>query len=201
MLLAYLRRQAANTSSIEVRDVAPLWLPLMRDLQCLTPSWLSCSRWGRERVASSFSFKGGQYLSYDYLQPVTTWTTQDARPNIIAAPFTLISRMGQGACLSSFWLERRPVHPKTTMMYHCYYFMINCRISQCDPKLNNLKCRARDSTRWVQLNSLKPVSCLVQVQIWSTQKQQVGFLYGFGTNLHCFSGLYPDHWQVTCILC
>jgi len=52
---------------------------------------------GREHVASSFAYNGGQYLSYNYLQPIATQMTQDAKPKIVDAPLTLISRMRQGA--------------------------------------------------------------------------------------------------------
>jgi len=44
--------------------------------------------------------------------------TQDARPNIVDASLTLISRMRQGAFVYIFWSQRRPVHPKRTSMYH-----------------------------------------------------------------------------------
>jgi len=77
----------------------------MRNLKSLTLSWCSFSRQGREPVASSFAFKGGQYLSYAYLQPIATQITQDAMAKILDAPLTLFSRMGQGACLSIFWSE------------------------------------------------------------------------------------------------
>ena len=104
MSLAYLFREAANSSLVEVCDHAALRWPKMRDLESLTLSWHSFSRWGKECVAFSFAIEGGQYLSYDYLQPIATQITQDARPKIVDAPLTLISRMGQGACLSISWL-------------------------------------------------------------------------------------------------
>jgi len=102
MSLAYLPREAANLSLIEVYKHAPLTLPKMRDHKSLTLSWRSFSTWGRERVISCFTNKGGQYLSYDYLKPIATQITQNVRPKIIDAPLMLISRMGQGACLSIF---------------------------------------------------------------------------------------------------
>jgi len=62
---AYLPREAANSFLIEVCRQAPLILPKMQDLKSLMLIWHSFSRWGRERVASAFAYKGGQYLSYD----------------------------------------------------------------------------------------------------------------------------------------
>ena len=87
--LAYLPREAGNSSLIEVCNHAPGILPKMRNLKLLTLIWCSFSRWGRERVTSAFSNEGGQYLSYDYLQPMATLITQDARPKIVDAPLTL----------------------------------------------------------------------------------------------------------------
>ena len=72
--------------------------------------WHSYSRWGRERVASAFAYKGGQYVSYASLEPMSALITQDARPEIVDAPLTLISRIGQGAFVYIFWSQRRPVH-------------------------------------------------------------------------------------------
>jgi len=52
---------------------------------------------GQECVASAFAYNGGQYLSYDNLQPVPALINQDERRKIVDAPLTLISRIGQGA--------------------------------------------------------------------------------------------------------
>jgi len=112
MSLTYLPRVPANSSGIKVCDHAPLRLGKMRDRKLLTLHWLSFSRWGRYHVGSSFAFQGGQYLSYDYPQPIATQIIQDARPKIVDAPLTLISRIGQGVCLSIFWLYRWPVCPQ-----------------------------------------------------------------------------------------
>jgi len=130
--LAYLGREAANFSSIDVCNHAPLRLPKMWDCSWLTLIWCSFSSWGREHVASDFAYIGCQYLSYDYLQPIPTLITQDARPNIVDAPLTLISRMGQGAFIYILWSQGWPVHPKITTTYHPQNFMINIRISVCD---------------------------------------------------------------------
>jgi len=67
---------------------------MMQGQKWLTLHWHSFSRWGRECVAFSFANKGGQYVFYEYLQPIATQITQDARPEIVDAPLMLISRMG-----------------------------------------------------------------------------------------------------------
>ena len=102
MSLAYLPREAAKSSLIEVCNHAPLILPKMQDLKLLTLIGRSFSRWGRERVAFTFAYKGGQYLNYDYLQPMPALRIQDGRPKIVDTPLTLISRMGQGASVYIF---------------------------------------------------------------------------------------------------
>jgi len=112
MSLAYLPREAGNSSLMEVGDHVPLRLLKMRDLKSLMHSWCSFSWWGWERVTYSFAFIGGQYLRHDYLQPTAMQITQDARPKIVDTGLTLISMMGQGVCLFIFWSERRPVLPK-----------------------------------------------------------------------------------------
>jgi len=100
--LADLPSEAANSFLIEVCDHVPLRLHKMGDLKSLMLSWRSFSRWGSERVSSSLAFKGGQFLGYDYLQPIATQITQHATLKIIDAMLTFISRMGKGACLSIF---------------------------------------------------------------------------------------------------
>jgi len=57
MSLAYLPREAANSSLIEVCNQAPLLLPKMRDLESLTLMWRSFSRWGKEGVSSALALK------------------------------------------------------------------------------------------------------------------------------------------------
>jgi len=58
--------------------------------------------------------------------------TQDTRPPIVAAPWTLIFRIWQGACVYSFWSLRGPIHRNWTVTYKCRYFKINNSISECD---------------------------------------------------------------------
>jgi len=52
--------------------------------------WRSFPEWGREHVVFSFAYKGGQYLIYEWPQPIATQITQDARPKFIDSPLTLI---------------------------------------------------------------------------------------------------------------
>jgi hypothetical protein len=67
MLHGYVPKNAANSSCMEVCDQAPLRLFKMWDLKLLTLSGRLFSKWGREGVAYSFVYKGGQYLIHDYL--------------------------------------------------------------------------------------------------------------------------------------
>jgi len=65
MSYAYLPREAANSSLIEVCNHAPLILPKLQDVDLLMVIWRSFVRSGWECVASAFAYKEGQYLSYD----------------------------------------------------------------------------------------------------------------------------------------
>ena len=55
----------------------PLRLRKLRDQKSLTLSWHSFSGWGREHVASSLAYKGGQYPIHGCLQLISTQITQD----------------------------------------------------------------------------------------------------------------------------
>jgi len=46
---------------------------------------LLLSEWAKQHVTLSFAYKGGQYLSYKSLQPITTWIDQDATPSNVNA--------------------------------------------------------------------------------------------------------------------
>jgi len=78
----------------------PLGINMMQDQKSLTFKGHSFSRCGREHVASSFAYKGGQYLINQYCQPIATQVTHDTKPQIVDPPLTLTFRIGQGACLS-----------------------------------------------------------------------------------------------------
>jgi len=173
----------------------------MRDPKLLTLSWPSFSRWVRECVVSSFVFKGGQYLSYDYLEPIATQITHDVRPQIVDAPLKLISRMGQGACISIFWLERRPLYPMWTVMDHFGNFTVNSRISECGEKDKNPKCWTGDWTWSVYPTLVMPAGWRDRVQVWTTKKHQVGFLDRSGSQLTNFSSPNLNWGQVTQTCC
>jgi len=70
------------------------WLAMMEAQHSLTLQWDSFFRWGRERIAFSFCYDGGQYCVYSSLQPVAPQITQDTRPTIVDASLMLIFRIG-----------------------------------------------------------------------------------------------------------
>ena len=51
--------------------------------------WCSFSECGMEQVACSIAYECGQYRIFEYLQPITTSITQDARPKIGDASLTI----------------------------------------------------------------------------------------------------------------
>jgi len=59
---------------------------------------------GAQSIAFSFAYKGSLYIIYECLQPIARQINQDANPNIVDAPLTLIFRMGQGVCHFPFGL-------------------------------------------------------------------------------------------------
>jgi len=103
MLLAYPPSVAANYSIMVGCDQAPPTLPVMWDLILLTLHWQQFSWWGRELVTSSFADNGGHYLILNCLQLMAAQIAQAARPQLLDVPLMLISRMGQGVCLSLFF--------------------------------------------------------------------------------------------------
>ena len=72
----------------------------LQDQKLLTACRHLFSELGKEHVAFSFGYKGGQYLIYECLHPIPTQITQDARTNIVDTPLTLIFSMGQGEYFS-----------------------------------------------------------------------------------------------------
>jgi len=102
--------KATITSYMNFCRNGALRLPKLHDQSSFTLHWRTFSGWGMERVTVVFAFKGGQYLIYGCLQPVTTYITLDAKPKIIDAALMLIFRIGQGACRCCFGLERQPRH-------------------------------------------------------------------------------------------
>jgi len=64
--------------------------------------WRSFSRWVRERIDSSFAYKGSQYPIYNSLQQIATQITQHAKSKFVNAPLILVSRIVQGQCPTFF---------------------------------------------------------------------------------------------------
>jgi len=81
-----------KTTYIDNNDHIVLWLTMIQGQQSLTLLWHSFSRWGRDHVTFSFSYKGWQYFVYDCLLPVATQITQDTWPIIVDALLTLCWR-------------------------------------------------------------------------------------------------------------
>ena len=102
--LVFLPRKAANTIIMHHSEQVCYYLPDLQVQKLMTLCWRSFSQWGRENVALSFAYKGGQYLIYEFLQPIGTQITRDASPLIIDAPLTLIFMTGLGVCFTFFWL-------------------------------------------------------------------------------------------------
>jgi len=101
--------KAANDLFLTVCNLSHPILPTIHDQQLLTLRWRTFLRWGREGIAICFAFKGSQWFLYDCLQPVAPHITQDTRPTIVDAPLTLIYKMGQGAFLFLFCLQKQPL--------------------------------------------------------------------------------------------
>jgi len=62
--LAYLPIKAVNSRYIDVCDHSPNRLLTMQDQKLLLLRSRSMTRWGMERVALSFAYKGSQYCDY-----------------------------------------------------------------------------------------------------------------------------------------
>jgi hypothetical protein len=86
---------AGSTLVMDSSDQVTFKLPYIQDNKLLTVSCRSFSRWGREQNTSDFDMEGSQYVVYEWLQPITTYVTQDAHPKIIDALLIVIFRMGQ----------------------------------------------------------------------------------------------------------
>ena len=148
-IACYLPIKSTNSPYIDVCDHSPIRLPTMQDQKLWTLCWLSFSEWGWECVTFSFAYKCSLYLNYENLHPIATQITQDARPIIIHLPLTVMFRMGQGAFLNCFWLQRQPIHQKRTTIYQCQYFVISNRISRWDHKSKNPWTGSGDWNLWV----------------------------------------------------
>jgi len=78
-----------------------VWLPLLNGQKSLMILWHSLSWWGRERVASSLAYKGGQYPIYDCLEPIPTQITENAIENSEVSTF-LLTNIGSFLSISPY---------------------------------------------------------------------------------------------------
>jgi hypothetical protein len=101
MWLAYLLREAVNSSLSVVGNYAAHLIPKMRDLQLLTLLWSTFSKSGRERRSLTFAYECGRYLSHNYVQPMAALITQDAGPASVEARLNLFAA-SSWACLSTY---------------------------------------------------------------------------------------------------
>jgi len=82
--------RAANTLIMHSNDqIASEW-PDLQDQKSWKLSWRSYSEWARARVALCSAWTASQYPIPEWPQPITTQSTNDARPKLIDAPLTLI---------------------------------------------------------------------------------------------------------------
>jgi len=114
---------------------------------------------------------------------------------------TLIFRMGLGACLSCFWLLRRPTDEKRTIIYQSQYFATNSMISECDYTKEKSKTWTGERKQQVKPNLLKATRWWVAVRVWPTTMHHVGCLDRFRTKPNHCSSPKPDHWRVTRTSC
>ena len=57
---------------------------------------------GIKDIVYYFGLKGSHYFTYEFGPPSIIQINQDARPEIIDAPLTLVFRIGQGVCFFGF---------------------------------------------------------------------------------------------------
>ena len=100
--LSFLRIKVINTVVMYNHCEITSQLPDEQDLKWWMFCWQSFSRWGRERVASFFAYKGCQQFYYLNSQPNCIFSTRLTWPTIIDAPLTFIFKMGQGVFRFSF---------------------------------------------------------------------------------------------------
>jgi len=145
----YLLIKAAISFVIDTCDQVPLMLWKMQDQKLWTLPWCSFSRWGRERFAFSYNFKGCLYFVYDSVQPVAPQITQNTLLTIVDASLMSIFRIWHGTHRHSSSSPRRPIRQKQTVMYQWQCLTINSSISERDDKYSNPKCGTGDCNWWV----------------------------------------------------
>jgi len=99
VFLTLLPIKDTNTLIMCIHYQVTFLLPDLQDQKSLTLCWHSFSRWGRERVAFFFPYKGCQNFYYVNSLPkcvVITWLTA---PKIVDTPLTLILPWAYSQCI------------------------------------------------------------------------------------------------------
>jgi len=84
MTCTMLQENAAMTLYMNYYNTAILRLCKMQDQKLWTLCWHSFSEWGSKGITVVFATKGGQYLIYGCLQPITTKIPQNEKPQTLA---------------------------------------------------------------------------------------------------------------------
>jgi len=106
--LAFLPTKPANTMFMGSCRCTAIRFSKMQDQKLLMLSWRSFVEGGSDIVTSIFTHKGRQYFDYGLMPLHSTFIIQETRPEIVDAPLTLMSRMGQQACRFPFFLIKMP---------------------------------------------------------------------------------------------
>ena len=118
----------------------------------------------------------------------------------VDALLTLIFRMWVGAVVCFFCTSRRLICPTWTVTYQCQYFTINCRISECNCKLESQYAEPEIGTEGLDKHGQSrrlTGTCLVLVR-----QQWAGRLCGWsGTEPTCCCGPIPDRLRVPWTRC
>jgi len=130
---AFWNTKTVKTMYIDNNGHITLWLTMIQRQQSLTLHWHSFSRWGREHVTVSFSYKGSQYFVYDCLQRVASRITHDTPPTMVdphfqdgagrvsqsAFPTKAARNSSMTVCnLSVVWSPRMQAQKSLTLCWH-----------------------------------------------------------------------------------
>jgi len=108
--LSLLAIQAADRLNMDNSEQIASQTTYLQDQKSLMLHWGSLSAWGCYRVAFSFPYKGGWYVSYGQQWANCFTINSLTRPMIVDAPMTLIDRMRLLLCRFLFCLERLAMH-------------------------------------------------------------------------------------------
>jgi len=143
--------KAVKTMNIDRNGHIVLCLTVMEGQESLTLRWETFSRWGIERFSFSFAYKGSQWFVYDCLQRVARHITQDTRPTIVDAPFTLIFKMGKRVFLFLFCLLKQPMIRLWLFATCCTPYYTSYIINNC---WRNIDAKFQDGAQSVSLSHL-----------------------------------------------